>query len=216
MLGGFTYQHSMRDQAVPEPIPVELQRQALRALLLTLDPNMLNLSGDVLRLMAPRPPGYPASQETFRGSTGVIFDAERPIEDAASITMQEILKPSRAARLAELPMRNRNALGLREVLDTVVNYTWKGEHLEGSAGIAQRAIALVVVQQLMAAIAAKDSTSAVRGVCWLILDDLQKWMDAHPPNAVWEQAYAFASHSIRQDPSKFPSSPSSIPMLDPL
>jgi hypothetical protein len=60
MLGGFTYQHSMRDEALPEPVSPEQQRQALRALLLTLDPTTLNLSSDTLRLMTPRPPSYPA------------------------------------------------------------------------------------------------------------------------------------------------------------
>jgi hypothetical protein len=216
MIGGYTYQHSMRDQAGPKPIPVEQQRQALRALLLTLDPSTLNLAGDTLKLMNPRPPSYAASNESFKGSTGMIFDGVRPIEVAASITMQEILKPSRAARLAEASKRDRDALGLREVLNSIVDYTWKGERQESDFGVAQRAVALVVVQSLLAAIGSKQSTSAVRGVCWLVLDDLQKWMDTHRPNADWEEAYAFASHSIKQDPSKFPPSPFSQPILDPM
>ena len=92
MLGGFTYRYSMRDQVMPEPVSSEQQRQALHALLSTLDPVVLNPGNHVLELMSPRPSSYPATPESFSGSTGVIFDAVRPIENAASITMQEILQ----------------------------------------------------------------------------------------------------------------------------
>ena len=203
MLGGFTYRYSMRDQVMPEPVSSEQQRQALHALLSTLDPVVLNPGNHVLELMSPRPSSYPATPESFSGSTGVIFDAVRPIENAASITMQEILKPTRAALLAQSSTRNPKAPGLKEVLNAIVDYTWKGPRLDGDVGVAQRAIAIVVVQSLLAAIGQQDSTSAVRGTCWLILDGLQEWMNAHPPAADWEETYAFVAHAVKQDPTSF-------------
>jgi hypothetical protein len=216
MLGGFTYRHAMRDQAHPEPVSPEQQRQALHALLSTLDPATLNPGNHILELMSPRPGIYPATPESFTSSTGVIFDALRPIEDAASITMQEILKPSRTARMAQSSMYDPRALGLKEVLNTIVDYTWKGQRQDGDVGVAQRAIAVVVVQSLLAAIGQQDSTSAVRGTCWLVLDDLQEWMKAHPPTADWEETYAYVSHAVKQDPTKFAPNPFPSPPLDPM
>jgi hypothetical protein len=216
MLGGFTYRHSMRDGAHPEPVSPEQQRQALHALLSTLDPATLNPGNHILELMSPRPTTYPATPESFTGSTGVIFDALRPIEDAASITMQEILKPERTAMLAEVSMYDPRAPGLKEVLNTIVDYTWKGQRQDGDVGVAQRAVAVVVVQSLLAAIGQQASTSAVRGTCWLVLDGLQEWMKAHPPTADWEETYAYVSHAVQQDPTKFSPNPFPLPPLDPM
>jgi hypothetical protein len=216
MLGGFMYRHSMRDGAHPEPVSPEQQRQALHALLSTLDPATLNPGNHILELMSPRPTTYPATPESFTGSTGVIFDALRPIEDAASITMQEILKPERTAMLAEASMYDPRAPGLKEVLNTIVDYTWKGQWQDGDVGVAQRAIAVVVVQSLLAAIGQQASTSAVRGTCWLVLDRLQEWMKAHPATADWEETYAYVSHAVKQDPTKFSPNPFPLPPLDPM
>jgi hypothetical protein len=221
MLGGFTYQHSMHDEAHPKPIPPEQQQRALHALLLTLDPKMLSLDRRILELMSPRPPSYPNTPESFSGSTGtaktgVMFDALRPIEDATLITLQEILKPSRAARLAQSATGGASAIGFKEVVNTVIDYTWKGQRLNGDLGVVQRAIAVAVVQQLLATVGRPESTSAVRGVCWLALDKLETWMKTHPPSGGWEEAYAVVSHSIKQDPSKFPVTPFKLPLLDPM
>jgi hypothetical protein len=214
MLGGFVYQYSARDEDAPKPIPPEQQRSALSALLLTLDPAMLHLDGDVVRLMSPRPPTYNASKEAFQGNTGMIFDTVRPVENATSLTLQEILKPSRAARLTQSARWDPKALGLKEILNAIVDYTWKGQMQNGDMGITQRAIAVTVVQSLLATVGDKGSSPAVRGTCWLVLDDLKKWMDMNPPDPAWEEAYAFVSHSLKEDSSKF--SLGSVPLLDPM
>jgi hypothetical protein len=216
MLGGFTYQYSMRDGVLPKPIAPERQRQALRALQLTLDPNTLNLGRDITRLMAPHPPTYPASRESFQGRTGVIFDAGSPIENAARTTLQEILKPSRTARLTQSSSWDNSAPGLREVLTAIVDYTWKEPKQDGDLGITQRAIAVAVVQSLLLTIGGSGTAPAVKGTCWLVLDELEKWTKANPPDVAWQDAYAFVSHSLREDPSKFLSSQTPIPLLDPM
>ena len=67
----------------------------------TLDPATLWPGDGALALMTPWPPSYAASPESLTGDTGQIFDALRPVEDAAALTMNEILQPERAARLAQ-------------------------------------------------------------------------------------------------------------------
>jgi Met-zincin/Domain of unknown function (DUF5117) len=196
MLAGFIYRYSMRDGEPPMPVPASRQRQALQALLTTLATSTLWPDQRVLHLMSPRPPTYPASDESFSGDTGQIFDALRPVEDAASLTMAEILKPTRAVRLAKAKAYDPNALGIDEVLAEVVAYTWKSNREQGSAGAAQRAIALTILRSLLTCATSKDSAIEVRGACWVALDDIVKWTGAHSPAPDWFDAYAFATHAI--------------------
>jgi len=81
-------------------------------------------------------------------------------------------------------------------------------------GITQRVIAMTVVKSLLATIGSKESTASVRGICWLALDDLSRWMGTNPPDAAWEETYAFVTHSMKEEPSKL--SFSATPLIDPM
>jgi hypothetical protein len=196
MLAGYTYRYAMRDGEKPVPVPMAQQRQALQALLATLDTKALGLDSHILELMSPRPPTYPASSESFAGTTGRIFDAFRPIEDAASLTMDAVLQPTRAARLAQSKAHDADALGLDEVLAAIVARTWKSPPQTGTAGATQRAIALTVLRSLLNCATSKTSPLAVRGACSVALDDISHWIRAHPATRDWDDAFAFASHAI--------------------
>ena len=196
MLAGYTYRYAMRDGEKPVPVPMTRQRQALRALLATLDTTTLGIDSHILELMSPRPPTYPASSKSFAGTTGRIFDAFRPIEDAASLTLDTILQPTRAARLAQAKAHDADALGLDEVLAAIVARTWKAPALTGTAGATQRAIALTVLRSLLTCATSRTSPLAVRGACWVALDDISHWIRAHPTTRDWDDAFAFASHAI--------------------
>jgi hypothetical protein len=196
MLAGYTYRYAMRDGEKPVPVPMAQQRQALRALLATLDATTLGIDSHILELMSPRPPTYPASSESFAGTTGRIFDAFRPIEDAASLTLDAILQPTRAARLAQAKAHAADAVGLDEVLAAIVARTWKAPAQTGTAGATQRAIALTVLRSLLTCATSRTSPLAVRGACWVALDDISQWMRAHRATRDWDDAFAFASHAI--------------------
>jgi Met-zincin/Domain of unknown function (DUF5117) len=219
MLGGFTYRHAARDDEGPVPIPADRQRAALEALLMTLDPETLDPSDRILSLMAPRAIGRPSTPESFGGSTGTIFDAMRPVIDAATITMNEALMPARAARLAQASARDPTLPGLDEVLSAVIARTWKATPRSGFAGAAQREIAKTAVLAILRTIAGKDTPPEVRGACWAALDDLQAWMQSHSAALEWKATYAFVTHTIatfQQDPAKFAPPDVGLPPFDPL
>jgi hypothetical protein len=196
MLAGYTYRYAMRDGEKPVPVPMAQQRQALRALLARLDATTLGIDSHILELMSPRPPTFPASSESFAGTTGRIFDAFRPIEDAASLTLDAILQPTRAARLAQAKAHAADAVGLDEVLAAIVARTWKAPAQTGTAGATQRAIALTVLRSLLTCATSRTSPLGVRGACWVALDDISQWMRAHRATRDWDDAFAFASHAI--------------------
>jgi hypothetical protein len=196
MLGGYTYRYAMRDGEQPQAIPGARERQALEALLTTLDPAQLWPGDRTLGLMSPWPPTYVASPESLSGDTGRIFDALRPVEDAAALTMAEILQPERAARLAQAKAHDPNALTLDEVLGRVVEYTWQAERQQAALGAAQRAVALAVLRSIVQTAELKTAPMLVRGACWAVLDRLSDWLRTHPATPDWVDATSFATHLI--------------------
>jgi hypothetical protein len=98
--------------------------------------------------------------------------------------------------LAQAKAHDPEALGLDEVLSGVVNRTWKSNSKHGSAGAAQRRIALAVLRSLLTCVASKDAALEVRGACWVALDDINTWIRDHSSASEWSDVYAFASHAI--------------------
>src|SRR5258708_11250008 len=82
LVGGEDYTFSLRGKGDTNPqiISPEEQRRALNAVLGTLKPDALALPESVLRLIPPRPPGYPRTREDFRIRTAPNFDALAPAE----------------------------------------------------------------------------------------------------------------------------------------
>jgi hypothetical protein len=219
MLGGFTYRHAMRDEPAPEPVPTQRQREALKALLVTLDPDTLTLDARIIGLMSPRPVSYSGTDATFSGDTGSMFDPLRAVGDATAITMCEILKPSRTARLAEASTRDPGALGLDEVLTSVIAATWKAKPRSGPAGATQRAIAHTVVEYILVAIADKASSDFARAAYWAAVDDLKAWMKGQTPLPEWKDIYVLTTHRIAElerDPAKFTAPKHPVPVVDPM
>lgn len=219
MLGGFTYRHAMRDDPAPEVVPQNLQRAAVKALLVTLDPDALTPNPKILMLMSPRPASYSSNEFSFSGKTGLIFDALSPVRDATALTMQEIVKPSRAARLAEASARDPDALNLEEVLAAVIAKTWKSQRTSGLLGATQRAIAETVVQSILSAIADQKTSDHARGVYWAAIEELKESILNQTPDPEWKATYALVVHQIAEferDRTKFAPAARTPPVLDPM
>jgi hypothetical protein len=162
----------------------------------TLDTATLWPGQRVLGLMSPRQSSYPQSEEAFSGATGRMFDEVRPVEDAASLTMAEILNPKRAARLAQAKAHDPNALGIDEVLAEVVGRTWRAKLEVGPLGVAQRAIALTVLRSLLGCTTSKDAAAEVRGACGVALEGIVASIRARSTPSDWLDVDAFATRAI--------------------
>lgn len=121
LVGGSYYSYALRgdDQPAPVPVATARQQQAIDALTATLQSAVLRLPGGVAERIPPRPPGYPKSRETFTGPTGVTFDPLAPAASAASLTLEVLLDPQRAAR-----MNRGGEPGFGELLDKLMQATW--------------------------------------------------------------------------------------------
>jgi Met-zincin/Domain of unknown function (DUF5117) len=151
VLGGQEYTFALRgDEQVPlRPVPGEVQRAALDALLTTLDPATLAMPRSVLSLIPPRPFTYGAHREMFGRYTGMTFDAVSPAVSAADLTVGLILNPERAARLVEQGAMDRSLPGLQWTLDRLMAATFAREHEDAYLAEIDRGIEYAVVRRLM-------------------------------------------------------------------
>ncbi len=180
LVGGMDYTFALRgDGEVPTEIvaPAE-QRRALAAVLATLKPDVLALPESLLKMIPPRPPEYPRGRELFKIHTSPAFDALAPAESAAQHTLLFLFNPQRAARLVEFHARNPENPGLEEVLDTILNATWKAPHPKGYDGEIANTVDNVALYDLMALSANDHASDEVRAIASLKLHELKDWLTA--------------------------------------
>jgi hypothetical protein len=178
-LGGLYYTYAMRgdgQKPLHRPSAAE-QKEALDALLNTLDPAQLALPQGVLDKLPPRPFTYPATRELFNRYTGLVFDAVSPAAAAADITVSMILQPERAARLIEQHDFDPTLPGLAQVIDRLFDATYGIKPANGYQAEIERAVRRVVLQRLMD-LAANADMPQVRAIASLELRQLRDRLTA--------------------------------------
>ena len=152
---------------------------------------------------------YERGREHFKIRTSPAFDALAPAEAAAQHTLQFLFNPARAARLVEFHARDAGNLGLEEVIDAVVDATWKSQHGEDYAGEIGRVVDSVVLDDLMGLAMNERAPDQVRAIAALKIEELQFWLVAHGNgDGSKEQAahYFYAGQEIalfQKEPKKF-------------
>ena len=178
LLGGLYYTYAVRGdgQTVTEIVAPVLQRQALDALLSTLQPDALALPERVLAILPPRAYGHARDREVFKVRTAVTFDPLAAAETAANESVRFLLHPARAARLVQYHARADQNPGFIEVLDKTIEATWKQKRQRGYSAEIQRVVDNVVLHHLMLLAADEEAANQVRAIAALKLDDLKKWL----------------------------------------
>ncbi|MEA1786292.1 zinc-dependent metalloprotease [Arenibacter sp. GZD96] len=130
VIGGLDYNYAVKGdgQMTVTGIAKTTQVNALQTILKTLDAETLAIPEDKLFLFPPRAIGYDRSRESFKGKTGVAFDALSAPETAADMTLALLLHPERASRLVQQKSLDTKQLGLDEVLDELLQHTIEKNH----------------------------------------------------------------------------------------
>lgn len=125
IIGGLDYNYTVKGdgQLTVAPVEKKVQEKTLEAILMTLDASEIAIPKDKLGLFPPRAIGFGRTRESFKGKTGVSFDALSAPETAADMTLGLLLHPERASRLIQQKALDPNNIGLEEVLDEVVSNT---------------------------------------------------------------------------------------------
>src|ERR1043166_5504128 len=178
VVGGQDYTFSVKGKGDrnPQIVAPEEQRRALAAVLDTLKPEALALPEPLLRLLPPRPSGYPRTREDFRIRTQPVFDALAPAEAITDHVSNFLFNPERAARLVQFHARDNRNPGLGEVIDRIISSTWKSPVATGYAGEVQHTVDMEIFGDLMSLATAERAPNQVRAIAELKLDQLKNWL----------------------------------------
>lgn len=217
LLGGMYYTYAVRGdgQKITEIAAPQLQRQALDALLNTLQPEALALPEKILQLVPPRAHGYSRTRETFNIRTEVTLDPLTIAETAANLTVQFILNPARTTRLVEFHARDDQYPGFVEVVEKLLDATWKSPHNTGYHAEIQLVVDNVVLQDLMVLAENKDATNQVRALTAFQLNKLKNWLSNQIDKLKDENQKAHFYFAISQI-TRFQNEPETMNMTEPL
>ena len=127
LIGGLEYNYATRgdNQTIVKEINYLQQNKALNSVLKTINANFLSIPKSKINLFPPRAFGYPRSRESFKSMMGVGFDPISIASTASDMTFSLLLHPERMNRLILQKSLNNSSLGISEVFDRLISYTFK-------------------------------------------------------------------------------------------
>ena len=219
VIGGQDYTFALKGKGDrnPQIVAPEEQRRALVAVLDTIKPDALSLPEPLLRLIPPRPAGYPRNRELFRTRTQPVFDALAPAEAITDHVSNFLLNPERAGRLVQFHARDVRNPGLTEVIEKILAATWKAPAATGYAGEIQHTVNAIVLGDLMSLAANERASNQVRAIASWEIEQLKSWVGRQRHVSADENRRAFLYYSLEQikrfqdDPKKVNLTPPQAP-----
>ena len=179
VVGGMHYSYAVKGdgQMITRAVTKEEQLSALNAITDCMDPKVLELSENVLKLIPPRPAGYDYNRELFNRRTGLSFDPLAAAEAAADIPLSFLFNTSRLNRLVEFQVEN-NGLGIDEMINLLSSKTWKAPRLKGFQKLIQQQNEQLLLTYLLATSINDGASFATKAELLKAIDDLKTYATA--------------------------------------
>ncbi|MBK5277621.1 MAG: zinc-dependent metalloprotease [Bacteroidia bacterium] len=211
VVGGLNYRYALRGdgQLITEMVSPSNQIKALEAMMKTLDPAILVLPENIIKLIPPRPLGYSRHREIIKVRTELTFDPLSAAESAADMTVGLILHPARAARLVEYHARDARMPSLESVMDRLIATTYKSNARTGYEGAVQITVNNVLLNSMMKLAVGKAASTQVKGIATFEVGKLKAWLEVRIKTTTdedWKAHYLFALKQIsafEKDPEEF-------------
>jgi hypothetical protein len=179
LVGGMDYRYALRGdgQTVTKPLTRQDQLSALQTVISTIDPSALLLPERIIKLIPPRPSGYGNSRELFRKRSGMAFDALSPAETAADLPLSLLFNSDRLNRLSG-NIAQTNTLALPEVLNILVNATWKATRKKGMEGLIQQQTEQLLLTYMLSSSINDNNSFVTRAVLSQSLSELRSYIES--------------------------------------
>jgi hypothetical protein len=225
-VGGLYFTYAVKTANGPSPakfreiVAPQRQREALQAILATIKVEELAIPPSILDLIPPIATGYEGgTAEYFSRRTDQSFDPLAAASIAADLTLTTLLDASRAARLIDFHAQNPAQPDFKEVLDALLNATWKAPLAASEYHKAlQRTVQNVTAKKLMDLASEEAASPLVRAEAAAALRNLNATLkatagtDAHRRQAL-EDIERFLN---RPDAVRQPARPLPTPPGDPI
>jgi len=217
-IGGLDYTYSVKEEGgvVPTParriLPAAAQRDALNAVLSTLDPSFLEIPPRIVALIPPRGNvDVTSNTELFEHRTAPAFDPVSAAMSSADITLAALLDPRRAARLVQFHAEDAANPSFNEVVDALIAVVTRREN--GYRGAISRANARLTATRLMDLAANRDADPQVRAEA---SEGLRRFVATLSDAGIRDDAELAHRHALHDDIVRFlerPDQPRTQPKL---
>jgi len=208
-IGGLDYRYNVRGdgQMLPEMVDPADQRHALASVLKTLSPAMLTLPRPLLKLLPPRPPGLPRTEEDFPSRTGVTFDPIAAADSAADLTLELLFNPQRDNRLVQYHAEDPAEPSLQHVIEATLASTKVPAAASGLELEVKHAVDNQIVEALLRLAADNGDSAETKAIARYELQQLSAKLTAMPTQNVEDRALHGMEvqriDAFFRDPAKF-------------
>ncbi|MCF6296098.1 MAG: zinc-dependent metalloprotease [Flavobacteriaceae bacterium] len=205
VVGGLDYNYAIKGdgQLITKVVDVNAQRTALNSILKTIDAEVLAIPKNKLDLFPPRAFAYGRSRESFKGKTGVGFDALSVTSTASDMTLKLLLHPERANRLVQQKSLDNNQLSLDEVLQIVISESFMENHNDDYLNEVQQIVNVNVLKYIMNLAVSDKSYFQVNAIANDAVNSISKYLFDKKSNIKYASQYARLIREFRAKPEKF-------------
>lgn len=177
LVGALEYSYTVRgDSQVPtKAVSNQDQMNALRALMRSIDPAVLEIPAQVVDLITPRAPGAEPNRELFAKRTGVTFDAFSPAEALSDFTWGLLFNSERANRIVQQAARGMSP-SLTDILNETIQFTFKSQRKTGTQLHIQLQTEQILLAHLMNLTLDSGSAPLTRAIARSTLSDLNTYI----------------------------------------
>lgn len=205
LIGGLNYNYATKNdgQLITEVVSPKKQREALSVILQTLDAKTLKIPTKILDMFPPRAYTYSRSRESFKGNTGVAFDAVSPAATASDMTLSFLFHPQRAERLIQQKSLNTKQLDFMEMTEMILDKSLYRSYSNPYERELGHAVNVNVLKHLMNLAKHPSSSSAVKAQSQYILHTLSQKIAGRKYKES-EKAYQFYYLEMLDQFKKYP------------
>ena len=201
VIGGLDYNYAVKGdgQFTTKAVDVNTQKETLNTVLKTIDAEVLAIPKNKLDLFPPRAFTYSRSRESFKGKTGVGFDALSVTATASDMTLSLLLHPQRANRLIQQKSLDNNQLGLDEVLQILINESFKTSHKDPYLNEVQQMVNENVLKYIMNLAVNDNAYFQVNAIANKAIQTIFEGLD----NSVYSNQYKRLIKRFNEEPEEF-------------
>jgi len=201
VVGGLDYNYAVKGdgQFTTKAVDANTQRETLNVILKTIDAEVLAIPKSKLNLFPPRAFTYGRSRESFKGKTGVGFDALSVTSTASDMALRLLLNPERANRLVQQKSLDNSQLSLDKVLQTIINQSFNKKYKNNYLNEVQQMININVLKYIMNLAVNDAAYFQVNAIANKAITSIYESLD----NSVYANQYKRLIKQFNKEPEEF-------------
>ena len=205
VVGGLDYNYAVKNgnQLTTKVVDVTMQKEALNAIMKSINAETLAIPKEKLELFPPRAYNYGRTRESFKGKTGVSFDALSVVSTASEGSLSLLLHPQRANRLIQQKSLDNKQLSLADVLETVIKNTFEKKHKDTYLEEVQQMINVEALEQIMNLAVSDNSFFQVKSEANKTISEISKMLYNKKNTIKYANQYAAMIRTFNNKPELF-------------